>query len=121
MKLLADSSIWIDHLHVANEALNAALRSEHVYVHEAIIGELACGRLADRVQVLSQLMALPELPNASLAELLALLDRRKLWGRGLSWVDVQLLGAALVAGAKLWTRDRPLARVAEELSVAHNG
>ena len=65
------------------------------------------------------MIVLPELPDATFSELLALVDRRKLWGRGLSWVDVQLLGAVLLAGAKLWTHDRPLQRVAKELGVAY--
>jgi hypothetical protein len=118
-KLLADSSVWIDHLHETDEELNRTLRAKQIYVHHAILGELACGTLAHRAEVLARLIMLPELPNATLAELLALMDRRKLWGRGLSWVDVQLLGAVLLAGAKLWTRDRPLHRVAKELGVAY--
>jgi hypothetical protein len=66
-------------------------------------------------------MLLSELPDATFGELLALIDRRKLWGLGLSWVDVQLLGAVLLAGARLWTHDRPLHRVAQELGVAYEG
>jgi predicted nucleic acid-binding protein len=121
MKLLADSSVWIDHLHEAVDAFNVALESEEVCVHSAVIGELACGTLARRAEVLTELMGLPELPDASFGELMALIDRRKLWGRGLSWVDVQLLGAVLVAGAKLWTHDRELHRIARELHVAFIG
>lgn len=118
-KLLADSSVWINHLHEADEELNRALRAKEIYVHQAIIGELACGTLARRAEVLTRLIVLPELPNATFGELLALIDRRKLWGRGVSWVDVQLLGAVLLAGAKLWTHDRPLQRVARELGVVY--
>jgi hypothetical protein len=118
-KLLADSSVWIDHLHEADEELNRALRAKQVCVHQAIIGELARGMLACRAEVLTCLIVLPELPDATFGELLALTDRRKLWGRGLSWMDVQLLGAVLLAGAKLWTHDLPLHRVAKELGVAY--
>ena len=121
MKLLADSSVWIDHLHAAVDEFNVALESEEVCVHSAVIGELAGGTLARRAEVLTELMGLPELPDASFSELMALIDRRKLWGRGLSWVDVQLLGAVLVAGAKLWTHDRELHRIARELHVAFLG
>jgi predicted nucleic acid-binding protein len=119
LKLLADSSVWIDHLHAAIEELNRALDSEEIYVHQAIIGELACGTIARRTEVLTELMGLPELPGATFGELLALIDRRKLWGRGLTWVDVQLLGAVLLAGARLWTHDRDLHRAARELHVAY--
>jgi predicted nucleic acid-binding protein len=120
-KLLADSSVWIDHLHETDEELSGALRAKQIYVHHAVIGELACGTLARRAEVLTRLMLLSELPDATFGELLALIDRRKLWGLGLSWVDVQLLGAVLLAGARLWTHDRPLHRVAQELGVAYEG
>ena len=118
-KLLVDSSVWIDHLHEADEELNRALHAKEIYVHQAIIGELACGTLTRRAEVLARLIVLPELPNPTFGELLALVDRRKLWGRGLSWVDVQLLGAVLLASAKLWTHDRPLHNIATELGVAY--
>ena len=118
-KLLADSSVWIDHLHKADEELNRAVQAKEIYVHQAIIGELACGTLARRAEVLTRMIVLPELPNATFGELLALIDRRKLWGRGLTWVDVQLLGAVLLAGAKLWTHDRRLQHAARELGVAY--
>ena len=120
MKLLVDSSVWIDHLHRPIEELIRVLEGEEIYVHPAVIGELACGTLTRRNEVLTELMLLPELPDASFAELLALVDRRKLWGRGLSWVDVQLLGSVLLAEAKLWTHDRELGRVAEKLRIAHH-
>jgi predicted nucleic acid-binding protein len=120
MKLLPDSSVWIDHLHVADGDVSQLSDSEEIYVHRAVIGELACGTLAHRSEVLAALMHLPKLPEASFAELLALIDRRKLWGRGLSWMDVQLLGACLVAEAKLWTHDPPLQQVAAELPIGYS-
>ena len=113
--------MWIDHLHEPIEGLTRSLDAEQIYVHQAVIGELACGTLARRTQVLTDLMLLPELAEAAFGELLALIDRRKLWGRGLSWVDVHLLGAVLLAGGRLWTHDRPLRRVAQELDVAYQG
>jgi len=121
LKLLADSSVWIEHLRKADDELSRALGAKQIYVHQAVIGELACGTLARRAEVLTRLMHLSELPDATFGELLALIDRRKLWGRGLSWVDVQLLGAALLAGAKVWTHDRPLRRVSQELGVDYEG
>ena len=120
-RLLADSSVWIEHLHRTDDEFSQALGAKQIYVHQAVIGELACGTLARRAEILTRLMLLPELPDATFGELLALIDQRKLWGRGLSWVDVLLLGAVLLAGAKLWTHDRPLHRVAQELGVAYEG
>src|SRR5215471_21195497 len=120
-KLLADSSVWIDHLHKTNEEFGRALEAKQICVHQAVIGELACGTLARRAEVLTRLMLLPELPDPTFGELLALIDRRKLWGRGLAWVDVQLLGTVLLGGAKLWTHDQPLHRVAQELDAGYEG
>jgi predicted nucleic acid-binding protein len=118
-KLLADSSVWIDHLHESHEQFSRALRAKHIYVNQAVIGELACGTLTRRGEVLTQLILLPELPDPTFGELLALIDRRKLWSRALSWIDAHLLGATLLAGARLWTHDRLLHRAAQELGVAY--
>jgi predicted nucleic acid-binding protein len=118
-KLLTDSSVWIDHLHESHEQFSRALRAKHVYVNQAVIGELACGTLTRRAEVLTQLMLLLELPDPTFSELLALIDRGKLWSRCLSWIDAHLLGATLLVGARLWTHDRLLHRAVQELGVAY--
>ena len=88
--MLVDTSVWVRHLREGDDRLAAALERAEVWTHPWVIGELACGRLSDRALV----------------------------GRGIGWVDVQLLASALLAGVPLWTLDRRLAAVAAELAVA---
>lgn len=52
-------------------------------------------------------------------EVLLLIEESKLVGRGIGYVDVQLLAATrLTPDARLWTRDRRLAAIASDLGVA---
>jgi predicted nucleic acid-binding protein len=88
------------------------LREELVLIHPFVVGELACGRLRRRIEVLELLARLPAAPLASHAETLAFLERRRLMGQGLGWVDVHLLASATLAGRPLWTLDRSLAAAA---------
>ena len=118
MKLLVDTSVWIDHLHRANRNLQVALQAGRVWTHTVVIGELAAGRLKQRAEVLQHLARLPRADEIDLLEGLHLLEEHSLAGQGLSWSDVQLLAAARVDGLIVWTRDRALARAAEKLGVA---
>ena len=118
MKVLVDTSIWVDHLRRRDAALVTRLTAGEVNCHPFVIGELACGNLQSRAQVLGLLTRLIQLPVSSHDEVLHLVDQRKLMGRGLGWIDAHLLCAALLNGSKLWTRDRALAKAATELGIA---
>ena len=83
-----------------------------------VIGELACGNLEKRNQVLALLSALPEARLASHGEALHLVDTNRLFGRGLGWIDVHLLASALLSECGLWTLDKPLANTAKGLGIA---
>jgi predicted nucleic acid-binding protein len=89
-----------------------------VMCHPFVIGELACGRLRNRQEVLGLLAALPQAPVADHEEVLRLIDRHSLFGRRLGWVDVHLLGSTLLAAAALWTLDKSLNQAASVLRVA---
>lgn len=115
--LLADTSVWIDHLRSGNPDLAAHLRNAEVGCHPFVIGELACGHLEKRQEILALLGALPRMPLAAHHEVLALVEKRRLMGSGVGWVDVHLLASALLAGARLWTLDRRLAAVAGSLRI----
>ena len=116
--ILADTSVWIEHLRYGESRLRAALEAERILMHPFVIGELACGNLRDRDEVLDLLARLPSAPMATEREAHALLDRHALAGRGIGWIDVHLLAAtALAAPARLWTLDRRLATVAEKLKL----
>lgn len=118
MRVLVDTSVWIDHFHRANPQLQTLLLSGQVWTHTVIIGELAAGRLAKRSEILTLLQKLPFADEIDLAEGLSLIDQHALTGRGLSWSDVQLLAAASIDRLALWTRDRALAKAAAELGLA---
>lgn len=116
--MLVDTSVWIDHFRRSHPALVAALERGDVECHDFVLGELACGTLPRRDDVLTLMHALPRIAPVTHGETMALVAERRLWGRGLGWVDVSLLAATLVAGARLWTLDRSLRKVAHDLDIA---
>lgn len=120
--ILADTSVWIDHLRRGDRALARALDAGSIVMHPIVIGELACGTLQRRAEILALLKDMQPAPVATDDEALAFIEQRSLSGRGIGYADVQLLAsAALGADTKLWTRDRKLAAVAKSLGLAHDG
>lgn len=117
--ILADTSIWVDHLRARDETLVDLLDAGRVLAHPFVIGELALGNLRQRDLVLADLQDLPQARVATEREILELIDRRQLFGRGIGYVDVHLLAAVrLTLGASLWTRDRRLFAVANQFGLA---
>jgi predicted nucleic acid-binding protein len=84
-------------------------------MHPFVYGELACGTLKNRGIMLSDLQALPTATQATTAEVLKLIEDRKLWGRGLGWIDAHLLASALISHCAFWTLDKRLAEAARDL------
>jgi predicted nucleic acid-binding protein len=115
---LVDTSIWVNHLRRGDDELRALLDAGEVLCHPLIIGELACGSIARRIEVLELLKALPQSAIAEHDEALHFLNERRLYGRGLGWIDLNLLASASLSRVRLWTIDRPLRRVAEEVGSA---
>ncbi len=119
--ILVDTSVWIDHLRKGVPRLAAALEEGQVVVHPFVLGELACGNLKNRGEVLRLLGELPAAPTATDPEALRFIEERGLMGRGIGYIDVHLLASALLAGdTRLWTRDKRLAAVAADLDVVIN-
>jgi len=116
--ILADTSVWIEHLQKGNERLRSLLYDEQVLCHPFVIGELACGSLQNRQGILGMLRVLPEARLAHHEEVLSFLERRRLYGRGLGWVDAHLLASALLTGCVLWTFDKSLRQAAAALSIS---
>ena len=106
--ILVDTSVWIDHLHKSVPALVAALGRDEVLTHPFVIGELACGELRNRKEVLDLLSKLPRAVVASDDETLQLIEARRLMGKGLGYIDVHLLASAILSNARLWTADKRL-------------
>lgn len=117
--ILADTSVWIDHLRRSDTALADLLESDQIVCHPFVVGELACGSLRNRAGILASLSRLPMVPQATHTEALWFLDNHAFSGRGIGWIDVHLLASLLLAGdTKLWTRDRRLAGLAESLGLS---
>ncbi len=107
--ILVDTAVWIDHLHAVEPHLVELLTLDRVVCHPLVIEEMALGSMRQRDAVLDLLANLYQFPRIDHHELLHFIDRRRLWGRGLSAVDVHLMGTvALVGDAQLWTRDKRL-------------
>ncbi|MXZ81376.1 MAG: type II toxin-antitoxin system VapC family toxin [Gammaproteobacteria bacterium] len=116
--ILVDTSIWIDHLRHGNETLKSLLMQYRVCMHPMIIGELACGNLRNRGQLLELWNNLPKVAVASHEEAIIFLSLSNLAGRGIGYIDVHLLASAkLQPGARLWTGDKRLAEVADSLNL----
>ncbi len=120
--ILVDSSVWVGYLRSNDAALAEALESGLVLSHPFVVGEVACGSIRNRAEVLLMLKSLPSAPVARDSEILALIESRSLMGRGIGYIDAHLLAStALSQDGVLWTRDRRLGDVASGLGLAYGG
>jgi predicted nucleic acid-binding protein len=115
--ILVDTSVWIEHLRAGNGRLKSLLFDEQVLCHPFVIGELACGMLQNREELLTMLKALPESHLIDHEEVMSFLNARRLYGRGIGWMDAHLLASTLLTGCRLWTFDKLLRRAAAGLNV----
>ena len=115
--ILVDTSVWVDHLRKGDEELAALLQTDEVACHPFVIGELACGNIRNRTELLKLLSALPQLPKAQDVEVIEFISRHRLMGKGLGLIDVHLLASCALARAGLWTRDRKLSKAASGLGL----
>ncbi|AJK46223.1 type II toxin-antitoxin system VapC family toxin [Burkholderia plantarii] len=114
--ILVDTSVWIDHINTADPMLIALLAEERVLIHPYVIGEISLGSLRNRDIVLGALLDLPHAAVATPDETFFLIEREGLFNRGVGYVDVSLLASArLMPGVTVWTRDKRLKNLAEEL------
>ncbi|MDP8959210.1 MAG: type II toxin-antitoxin system VapC family toxin [Actinomycetota bacterium] len=116
--MLVDTSVWVEHFRRGNPRLAVHLQEGEVMCHPFVIGELACGALRRRAEVLSLLTSLPQVPVVQHEEALALIEANRLMGTGIGWVDVHLLASSRLAHIMLWTLDRRLGRTAASLGIA---
>jgi predicted nucleic acid-binding protein len=116
--ILVDTSVWVDHLRSGLPLLANFLEEGEVLIHPWVIGEIACGNLRNRNQVLDLLQGLPTAVVASDSEVLLLIERSNLMGRGIGYVDAHLLAAAKLSRSGLWTQDRRLAVLAQDQGLA---
>ena len=117
--ILADTNIWIKHFRESNDEFTAHLNIGFVACHPFIIGELACGNLGNRKEILMLLESLPSSPMIETIEILNFIENRSLMGRGLGYVDIHLLASAMIGNVLFWTFDRRLHEAATELGIAY--
>jgi hypothetical protein len=121
MNVLIDTSVWIDHFRNGNDALVDLIGLDLALIHPMVMVEIACGTPpSPRAQTLSNLALLRPCNQASLQEVMAFIERDKLYGLGCGLVDMALLASTLITpGAELWTLDKRLAELAGRFGVLH--
>ncbi len=115
--VLVDTSIWVNHLRQGSRQLEKLLIDAEVMCHPFIIGELACGNIKNRNEIISLLQSLPMAPTIEFNEFLFFIDRNHLMGIGVGFVDVHLLASAQLKGVPLWTADKRLKSAADQLEL----
>ena len=115
--ILVDTSVWINHLRESNTNLVSFLENGLVFTHPFVVGELACRNLKNRESFLKDLRTLPVAKVAREEEVAHFVEQRKVWGRGIGWIDAHLLGSSIVTGCRLWTFDLRLNEIADELGL----
>ncbi len=113
---LVDTSVWIDHFRHGDSLLQDMLINAEVLIHPFIIGELACGNLARRGEILEYLESLPLITVVTHDEAMQMINSRKLYGKGLGFIDMHLIASSLIDHAGFWTKDRRLASVMATLT-----
>ena len=120
--ILIDASVWIDHLRSAESVILELVDARKVLCHPFVIGEVAMGRFHNRRVFLSDLGKLRAAEVADHNEVMELVERHSLSGRGIGYVDAHLLASAfLTSEAKLWTRDKRLKEAAKQMKLAAEG
>jgi predicted nucleic acid-binding protein len=118
--ILVDTSVWIKHLRESNKNLVRLLEQGVVACHPFIIGEIACGGIKNRNEIISLLNDLPSTDILDHYEIMEFIEHRKIMNKGIGYVDVHLLGSALVSETPLWTFDKALKKIANQLSIAYD-
>lgn len=112
MKILADTSVWVEHLRHGHSQMSSLLGGGDVVMHDHVVGELCLGGLSR--ERLAMIRLLHRCTVASHDEVMHLIGERRLAGRGLGYVDTHLLAAALIGRLRLWTLDKALQQAARE-------
>jgi predicted nucleic acid-binding protein len=116
--ILADTSVWIDHFRSGNKNLRKALNQGQIVIHSWIVAELALGSLRERAKTLAMLDLLPQVRVAQLSELRLMIEARRLYSLGIGLTDAHLIASVFLnPPTLLWTKDKPLRRVAEALGI----
>jgi predicted nucleic acid-binding protein len=115
--ILVDTSIWVDHLNKTVPELVKLLNSTMVCTHPFIIGELSCGNILNRTEILTLIKSLPRIEPAFEEEVNTLIENKNLYGIGLGFIDIHILASALINDVKIWTNDKVLKKTAQKLNI----
>jgi predicted nucleic acid-binding protein len=116
--VLVDTSVWVAHLRQGAIGLEDLLHGGRVVCHPFIVGELACGNLRNRPEIIALLQRLPGAIRAEHEEVMQFIEHYDLMGKGLGYIDMHLLASAILTGVPLWTFDKRLNEVAKKLGLA---
>ena len=120
MMVLVDTSVWINHFRNKDSHLKNLLLDGEVVCHPHIIGELACGNIKNRQEIISLLQALPQAPLIDFQEFLFFIEQNQLHGKGIGFVDIHLLASAKLGQVFLWTADKRLKITSVALCLDYN-
>jgi predicted nucleic acid-binding protein len=115
--VLVDTSVWVSHLRHGNEELQKLLHEGEVVCHPFIVGELACGNLKNRHEILTYLQSLPMTILAEDEEVLKFIGNNQLMGKGLGYIDVHLIASAVLTSVLFWTLDKTLDKFTEKIGI----
>ena len=116
--ILVDSSVWIQHFKRDSTSLRHGLENEEILIHPLILGELSLGNYKNRIEILDLLFFLPQVVVASSEEVFTLVENKKLYGKGLGWIDVNLIASSLLTHCQIWSYDKTLIVEAKRLKLA---
>jgi len=117
--VLVDTSVWVNHLRNSDHHLEKLLFDGEVVCHPHIIGELACGNIKNRKEIISLLHALSSTPIVEFEEFLYFIEQNQLQGKGIGFVDIHLLASAKLGQVSLWTTDKKLQSASAELNLKY--
>jgi predicted nucleic acid-binding protein len=116
--ILADTSIWIDHLRGCKTDMPSFLSAGQIVMHPLVVAEIALGSLKHRKKTLTLLESLWQVKMAELDEVRRMIEAHHLYSKGLGVTDAHLAASCLLtSGIKLWTRDAALDRAAQSLGI----
>lgn len=115
--VLVDTSVWLEHFRSGDIGLENLLNEGDVSCHQFVVGELACGNLSNRAEILSLLQALPMASHVDHQEVMQFIESYRLMGKGLGYVDIHLIASAVLSGVPIWTLDKKLKDVSSKLGL----
>jgi predicted nucleic acid-binding protein len=115
--VLVDTSVWVSHFRHGNVDLQKLLHDGEVVSHPFIVGELACGNLKNRHEILTYLQSLPMTILAEDEEVLKFIENNQLMGKGLGYIDVHLIASAVLTNVLVWSLDKTLDKFTKRIGI----